>query len=295
LPVPVLALPLWEGAGNKVFDLSKEQNHGELKNGAFWSNNALDFDGLNDGVEIPASQSLDITSNRITLSAWFCFRAIGSSGSKVICKGWGGGLATYLLHAYSTQLQFRVRINGTNYNVNGTVPVINQWYHLLGTYDGAAMRIYEDGIQISSVNVAGSITTYSQPLLIGNSGKSGGGVGDDANRNLNGQVKGVSIFDTALTATQVQTLYNNPYAMFEPTRALTWAKAGSGTPQDPYFISGTVSIDGVAQTSETVTVRNDTKGEEDTCQTDDQGHFIFMLNDLPTDYEDGDTIEVTAL
>ena len=69
-------------------------------------------------------------------------------------------------------------------------------------------------------------------------------------------------------------------------------------PQNPYFIRGTVTSDGAAQSGATVTVRNDTKSEEDTCVTDAQGHYVFMLNWLATDYAKQapfDSIKVTAI
>lgn len=296
LPVPVLALPMWEGAGTKVFDLSKEQNHGVLKNGAFWSGDVLDFDGANDGLEIPSSPSLEITDN-LTISAWVYPHAIGSSGSKMVCKFYGGTSSgtNYILHAYSTYIAFRLSIAGVLKSVAGNAPILNQWCNIIGTYNGVDMRIYEDGKETGYMAQTGNIVSSVHPLLIGNSGQSSGGVGNDFNRNFNGLVKSVFVFDAGLTAEQVKTLYENPYGMYDPLRPLTWAIAGSGTPQDPYFIRGTITKDGVGQASETVTVRNDTKGEQDTCETNAQGHFIFMLNDLDTDYEDGDSIEVTAL
>ena len=65
-------------------------------------------------------------------------------------------------------------------------------------------------------------------------------------------------------------------------------------PQFPYPVYGTVTIYGTPQVGTTVVVRNITKNEEFSKQTDANGFYLVDLADLPTDYENGDTIRVTA-
>ena len=61
-----------EGKGDVAKDSSGNQNDGTLKNGPKWvtgkSGTALEFDGIDDYVEIPDSASLRVQS--FTLSAW---------------------------------------------------------------------------------------------------------------------------------------------------------------------------------------------------------------------------------
>ena len=45
LPMPVLAMPMWENAGNIVYDYSGQGNHGTLSAGVLWSGGNLLMDG----------------------------------------------------------------------------------------------------------------------------------------------------------------------------------------------------------------------------------------------------------
>ncbi|MCX6013468.1 MAG: hypothetical protein NTV30_08710, partial [Chloroflexi bacterium] len=72
---PASAIGAWlfdEGSGNKVKDSSKNGNDGKLT-GTKWVDGkfgkALDFNGSSDYVEIPDSDSLDVT-NSIAIVAW---------------------------------------------------------------------------------------------------------------------------------------------------------------------------------------------------------------------------------
>ena len=62
-----------EGSGTTVSDSSGNGNTGTLVNGPLWTagrvGNALFFDGIDDNVTVPDSNSLDLSSS-FTLSAW---------------------------------------------------------------------------------------------------------------------------------------------------------------------------------------------------------------------------------
>ncbi|MEE8057102.1 MAG: hypothetical protein V3T17_04610 [Pseudomonadales bacterium] len=65
---PVVYLKMNEGAGTVVSDKSPSGNDGALS-GSVWVNNVLEFDGLDDYVNIPDSDSLDVT-DEITILVW---------------------------------------------------------------------------------------------------------------------------------------------------------------------------------------------------------------------------------
>ena len=61
--------------------------------------------------------------------------------------------------------------NGTNYYIHSRVPYNNyQWHHVVSTYDGSALRLYVDGLQVvKSIITDGAIpdTTGTEPLRVG--------------------------------------------------------------------------------------------------------------------------------
>ncbi len=86
-----------------------------------------------------------------------------------------------------------------------TVPVANQWYHAVGTYDGAMLRLYINGALVGSVAYAGSVAANTFPLYIGANSQQAG-------RFWSGDLDEVKIYNAALTATQVSTIYANENA-----------------------------------------------------------------------------------
>ena len=79
---------------------------------------------------------------------------------------------------------------------------MNTWSHLAVTYDGATMRLYVNGTQVSSQAQTGSITTSTNPLQIGGDSIYG--------QYFQGMIDEVRIYNVALTPAQIQTDMNTP-------------------------------------------------------------------------------------
>lgn len=63
---------------------------------------------------------------------------------------------------------------------------------------------------------------------------------------------------------------------------------------DPYPIFGRVYRDGVIQTGISITIRNDSKGEEETVTTNEYGEYVVDLGNLPSGWNEGDIIKITC-
>ena len=74
-----------------------------------------------------------------------------------------------------------------------------QWSHVVGTFDGAAIRIFVNGEQISGEPSAAELADVNEPLRIGQ--RSAGG------ETFTGAIDEVAIYKDALDYTQVAAPY----------------------------------------------------------------------------------------
>ena len=70
------------------------------------------------------------------------------------------------------------------------------------TYDGSSLALFVDGALDGSMAVSGSIITTTQPVRIG------GGAPAGAPLHFQGLIDEVSIYDRALTAVEIQAIFN---------------------------------------------------------------------------------------
>jgi PKD repeat protein len=199
----VAAYGFEEGNGANVADVSGNGNNGVL-NGATWTTGkfgkALAFNGTGSLVSVNDSGSLDLTTG-MTLEAWVYPTALSSSWSDIIYKS----PDTYFLMGTTPQA-LAPDMGGTfaSTNVYGTVLSLNTWSHLAATYDGAAMRFYLNGVQVSSRPQTGAIATSAGALSLG---------GDAGGQYWAGLIDEVRIYNRALNQTEIGADMNNPVSL----------------------------------------------------------------------------------
>jgi hypothetical protein len=85
----------------------------------------------------------------------------------------------------------------------GTVPLTaNTWAHVAATYDGATMRLYVNGVEVSSRAQTGAIATSTNPLQIGGDSFYG--------QYFTGLIDEVRIYNQALSVDEIQSDMNTP-------------------------------------------------------------------------------------
>ena len=177
----------------------KGYNRAELYTGK-----ALDFDGVNDDITIPNSDSINITGDALTIAGYI--NTDGSTAWQGICYKDGGNNKGYQLFVDKTgdpNIAFGVH-TGTFYRLfSNEVIENNKWYFVVATYDGVNQSIYINGAFDNSQAVTGNISNSSTENLYIGRNKAG-------SERFNGEISGFRIFNTALTAAQVADLYNNP-------------------------------------------------------------------------------------
>ncbi|KKU25531.1 MAG: hypothetical protein UX39_C0026G0003 [Candidatus Magasanikbacteria bacterium GW2011_GWA2_46_17] len=203
-----------EGIGIIAGDSTKNNLDGALKNGLnntgwksgadckFTNGKCLEFDGVDDIVEVDDNVSLDIASV-FTLSAWVYVN--GDTGDhQVIAGKWYDGES--IAHSYylelTPELHPEIGVNSAGC-ISPNAISANEWHFVAGTNDGATQKIYVDGVLKNSCNNGGSPNNTSAPLTIGRWTKS-----DDKNP-FKGRIDEVMLWNKALTDNQIQSIYNS--------------------------------------------------------------------------------------
>ncbi len=191
-----------ENSGSTAYDVTGK-NNGTI-HGASWSsggvNSSLYFSG-NDYVDCGSNSSLDITGE-FTISTWIK-PTQNSKHATILAKEDYPNNKGYLLHQLSgTDLMFRL-YDGTNkYTLEASNQVsTNNWQHIVATYDGSEMKLYKNGTQIASRSGPSSIATTTQPLYIGDR--------STVDQAFQGTIDETQIYDRALSATEIEELYNS--------------------------------------------------------------------------------------
>jgi Concanavalin A-like lectin/glucanases superfamily/Secretion system C-terminal sorting domain len=173
------------------------------------ANRAYSFDGVDDNINIGNNSAIRPTT-QLTISSWFNLQneAGAITGRSILsCTDDGGWNFWY--DKTTNKIQAFLRRNGS-YSVIETnaTPYIGLWNHITMTYNGQVTRLYINGVLIGS-NDAGGVfpIQYNNTVntLIG--AEPAAAFTIDPNYYFQGAIDEVKIFNTALTATQVQNEY----------------------------------------------------------------------------------------
>jgi len=204
-----------ENSGLKIFDSSRYGNTGTFAAGAaspIWVTGkygpCLNFDG-DDHIIVPDSPSLDCVGTGLSIVAWIT-EVAGNydyfvSKNGITAGGYSVGKRDadeFIFWVYTTG---GGSVSSTPVHVFGT-----GWVHVVATFDGAWMKMYVNGVHIlpDTAN-AGSIPAGADDLFIGAYND-----GTPASNQWLGQIDDVSIYNRALSASEIQQLFYDPFCMF---------------------------------------------------------------------------------
>ena len=220
---PIAAYGFNDGTGIVAQDASPNGFHGTL-NGATWVaggkfGGALSFNGSSNWVTVADGALLRLT-NGMTIEAWV--NASNLAGWRtVILKERSSGLSYGLYASGDSAGQPSAWIRRSNdiSSLSASTISTNTWIHLAATYNGAALRVYVNGVQTATRSVTGNIASSTSPLKIGGNAIWG--------EYFSGLIDEVRIYNRALTPAEIQADMATPVGGIAPT---TWSITGSITP-----------------------------------------------------------------
>jgi Concanavalin A-like lectin/glucanases superfamily len=196
-----------ERQGTSIKDDSIYSHAGTLSGGAVWENgkfgSALTFDGIDDNIAY--GDVLDLGTEDRTVAMWFKTTATGIY-KVLISKGYSSTSNAHSIFLYNGTLCALMDISGTDRIANSGSKVVDDgnWHHVILTIDrDDAMKMYVDGevtgtVDISADSAIDSQSTYG--FYIGRSHKG---------QYFPGSIDEVKIYKQALSATQVDDLYES--------------------------------------------------------------------------------------
>ncbi|MEI6752622.1 MAG: LamG-like jellyroll fold domain-containing protein [Paludibacter sp.] len=165
---------------------------------------AYNFDGVSNYIKVPNSNSIDITTNQISMCAWVKIsngsytNQILSKAQDVVNRKYG----MYVGHNNETRLGFELKTsNGVTDIISENIP-IEQWHYVTETYDGKNLLWYIDGVIIKTLAWTGDIVSTTTDLSIG--------CFSDLTRSFfKGNLDNIRIYNRALSSEEVSQLYNS--------------------------------------------------------------------------------------
>ena len=225
-PPPGGIVSWWRGENNALDAMSG--NNGVLQNGASFSagedGQAFSFNGINSYVAIPKAPNLDV-SNQVTIEFWMRAdptNAMNSYQGLVTSDFYGIEIANgYVLGPLG--VNFFISTDGgasvspssypdtATVNGGGAVVSAGVWHHIAGTYDGAKLQLYVDGQPWGNPNYhTGAISPMLANSFVAIGSEDGRTICPDcvSNRYFNGQIDEPSIYNRALSASEILAIYN---------------------------------------------------------------------------------------
>ncbi|MBI4020454.1 MAG: VCBS repeat-containing protein, partial [Candidatus Aenigmarchaeota archaeon] len=221
---PPSGLIAWWPADGAAADVAGG-NGGVLVGGAGFaagkSGEAFNLDGISGRVDVPSNPNLN-PSSEVTVSAWV--KTLDAKASaNVLVKTNGCASSGYIMWLNENNVAGAGKPGfwiGAGPWLDADIAINDgQWHHVAGTFNGTASSIYVDGVLRNSGPRTGSLAS-SNTLQIGGSSYCGA--------NLNGQVDDAMVFDRALSAVEIESLFNSGgFSECSPENVCT------GFPQEP--------------------------------------------------------------
>ena len=208
MPTGIGGEVLWLLPATGITDQSGSGNNGTYNGGMGVAGGKFVFDGVDDYISAPSTVGAFTSGQGFAISAWVKAITLPVFTGSILVKGYGTGgqerpwwmlnLTSTGIVGIQTRTSGNVTADASGGNINDAAE-----HHIVGVYDpsGATLKIYIDATLIATTSsiIADAYGTNSKPLEIG---------GTHSARWWQSQNDDIRIFNRAITAAEVTTLYN---------------------------------------------------------------------------------------
>jgi hypothetical protein len=195
-------VPTYNGAiqSTTVKNLSSTSYTNTIDGAVFNSAGYFDFDGNNQRIYNGSQET--IVYNGGTFEAWLYFDDVSNNRGFMTHSSNPSYINFYMPGATSQKMRWEVIGNAGNaYTtiLSNTNLTEGQWYHFVGTFDGASTTtLYVNGTQdVQQTNMSNQPTTMTAPIILG-----------EYAGYMDGRIGEARIYNRALSATEVSQNYN---------------------------------------------------------------------------------------
>jgi len=174
------------------------------------------FDGSADWVVVGTVGDLN-TSSDFSFTAWF--NLDGTPSNESLMGAGSGSTSNMVWIAINNSTSIRIGVGNAfdDFTVSTLTTNGTQWYHLAATVSGTTATLYLDGSSVGSATCSSPTSTAFNDLRLGALNGTGS-FGGNTNP-FGGYLDEMSIFNRAITSTEVSNIYNNkvyvgPTAMY---------------------------------------------------------------------------------
>lgn len=169
-------------------------------------------------VYVAPVDKLNLDPHALTVSAWVKLDELRTSQVFVNVGEVNTGFTLYL---YKNQVRMLVGYMPFGYAYSeGKPPVVKEWSHFAGTYDGKTIRLYHNGKQASELKIPGRVVDLAGKLYVG--------ALNEHDRPMHGQIDDVRIWRRVLTDAEILAVAaGQTTAGLERELAGRWSRAES--------------------------------------------------------------------
>ena len=211
----IFSAPFFEGVGDKTYDLIGH-TEGNFLSTPQWSSGpngfAMDFDGVLDRINFPHTEVWEDLPE-ITLEVIFQIHQLPSEKEDIEYVATKRNTSSpqnvinLRVRENDDKISFSIR-NATDLVVTDALDaiVVNRWYHAIGTYDGALIKLYLDGVFQTSAVQTGNIYNADTYFRVGaHSGSA---------KLLDGKIELINVWNRALSEPEIINRVNDPYEIY---------------------------------------------------------------------------------
>jgi hypothetical protein len=283
------AYPFNNNANDAIGSINGTVNGSVLSEDRFGAANAAYlFDGSNDYVSL-GDTSAFVFTNMFTVSIWVKRTGLsnGTDGSGIIINNEGLYELGYSASGILGFAMSTTDITSWAWKNTTTVLPLNQWSQLVLIYNGGTVELYMNGALVGTQVLGGILDEASVGTAIQNEFQIGARQGYPAQFNFKGNLDDVAIYNYALSASEVNSLYLSekaaPTGMEDMTGNATSFRVYPNPAQNVFKLQASKAISSVKIIA--------TSGEEtvaemknETISTENMPQGLYILNVV---FEDG--------